>query len=169
MIIGILPYIPSCTAELTCFTDFDSPEQVSADDERARRAGLPPVDSIDQWNYLSGRVSDPPRSSVHISETALIQGRLKLLTGNVKSACWGGPVYPNATTAANPTYGSYHSPCNTTLRCGQSGCLFDVVEDFEERIDLALDPLYTTTVRVRVDIIRHARTKYVGKSQSRKV
>jgi hypothetical protein len=116
-------------------------------DARAEAAGLPAIDSISMWPYLSGHVKNSPRSEVHIDRNAYISGDLKLLTGDISRACWGGPLYPNASTGSGPHYDQYGTPCNTTLTCGQDGCLFDVGgRDREERVDLAADPAYAQTL-----------------------
>ena len=117
---------------------------VSPFDDRAASAGLPQIDSINQWEYLSGKRQDSPRTTAQLSRSAYLKGRLKLLTGTIEFACWGGQIYPNA--SAGQATGPFDSPCNSTLRCGGNGCLFDVVSDIEERIDLAADPRYATTL-----------------------
>jgi|EP01049_Picozoa_sp_SAG25_P010031 hypothetical protein len=98
------------------------------------------------WPYLSGQRADSPRTSAQLSRTAYLKGPFKLLTGDVPFACWGSEVYPNASAGAGPKFGQYGSPCNSTLRCGASGCLFDVVSDAEERTDLAASPAHASTV-----------------------
>lgn len=119
---------------------------VSPFDDRAASAGLPPIDSINQWDYISGKRHDSPRTTAQLSRSAYLKGRLKLLTGNIEFACWGSKVYPNASAGAAPKYGPFGSPCNSTLRCGD-GCLFDVVSDVEERANLATQPSYTSTLK----------------------
>lgn len=99
---------------------------VDPHDGRAASAGLPGIDSLSQWDYLSGKSNDSARTTAHLSHQAYLSGRLKLLTEDVSFACWGGPTYPNASAGAGPKFGQYGSPCNATLRCG-TGCLFDVV------------------------------------------
>ena len=53
---------------------------VSADDASAKAAGLPAVDSQDQWPVLAGD-SPSVRDEIHISQWTLISGDYKLLTG----------------------------------------------------------------------------------------
>merc|ERR1712176_931527 len=92
---------------------------LDATDEEAKAAGLPPIDSVDQWPYLSGQTSIPPRSELpfgtshdptdqmstksnHIEVRTLIQadpnsGHLfKLMLGQEPFAVWNGPQTPNA-------------------------------------------------------------------------
>lgn len=127
---------------------------VSPEDDRAALAGLPSVDSINMWPYLSGQRQDSPRASAQLSRTAYLEGRFKLLTGDVSFACWGSEVYPNASAGAGPKFGPYGSPCNNTLHCGAPGCLFDVVSDVEERIDLAGHPDHASTVEaMRAELV----------------
>ena len=91
---------------------------VDPHDERAAAAGLPAVDSENQWGYLSGQRQESPRTRAHLSRQAYLSGRFKLLTGNVDFACWGGPTYPNASAAVSPKFGPFGSPCNSTrTRC----------------------------------------------------
>ena len=120
---------------------------VDPHDERAAAAGLPPVDGLNQWDYLSGQRQESPRTRAHLSRQAYLSGRFKLLTGNVDFACWGGPTYPNASAAVSPKFGPFGSPCNSTLECGTVGCLFDVEADPEERTDLSAEPAYAATLK----------------------
>lgn len=118
---------------------------VDPHDARAETAGLPPVDSIDQWPLLSGATSVPPRAEVHISAHTFIRGDLKLIVGSVASACYSGPLYPNGTTAVQPKFGPMGSPCDTTLDC-RSGCLFDVTQDPYEHVNLAGNSSYASVL-----------------------
>ena len=55
----------------------------------------------------------------------------KLYTGDLQQgAGWMGPVYPNSSSPANDPY-------SVGLTCGPDGCLFDVVADPTEHVDLA--------------------------------
>ena len=44
----------------------------------------------------------------------------------MKESNWGGPVYPNETTKHDPI-------SNYSFKCPPQGCLFNVVDDMEER------------------------------------
>lgn len=81
------------------------------------------------WPLLSGQNSTSPRVDIPISLTALISGEYKILTGDVKSAGWTGPTYPNNT---HPDGG-----INAIEHCGNSGCLYNIIQDPEERTNLA--------------------------------
>ena len=109
-------------------------EAFCREDAPAAAAGLPPVDSLNLWPLLSGATPTSPRTEVpidiHGPSQGLIQGNWKLLLGPQAIAGWTGPVYPNASTASADPY-------NYTLKCGQVGCLFDVVADATEQQDVA--------------------------------
>jgi arylsulfatase I/J len=110
---------------------------VSSADPRAEAAGLPPPDSLNLWPYLSGAVESSPRTSFQIDEQCLVTSPYKLLLGRQKSACWSGPHVPNATGPGI---------CTTVVECGTGGCLFDLYDDPEERVNLASDPEHAGTL-----------------------
>jgi hypothetical protein len=60
----------------------------------------------------------------------LIQGRYKIIVGKARYGGWDGPIYPNSSSALERP--DLHLP----LDCGE-GCLFDVVNDPGEHIDLS--------------------------------
>jgi arylsulfatase I/J len=121
---------------------------VDATDERAAAAGLPAVDSLNLWPYLSGQAGSSPRTEIHLSQDSYISGRYKLLVGTSvsKSACWGGPFYPNSSTATGPHKGPFGGPCTSAIDCTSRGCLFDVVDDSSEYHDLAADAVHNATI-----------------------
>ena len=102
---------------------------VDPTDERAAKANLPPIDSLNMWPLISGQNSTSPRTDVPISNATLISGDYKILTGDVKLAGWTGPVYPNNTHPQGGIQGVEH--------CGETGCLYNIRKDPEEHVNLA--------------------------------
>jgi hypothetical protein len=138
-------------------------------------ASLPPIDSIDQWDWWSGRASEPPRAELAIgtaggsshgggnlfrvtSVEALIRDGMKLIltlpgisvdtagvSGVIDEAIWTGPDFPNKTSNANAW--------NTARDCSQ-GCLYNLTEDHTEHVDLASAlPLLASQMRERLEQI----------------
>lgn len=115
-------------------------------------AGLPPVDGLNVWPYVSGSASTSPRtefwtglSSNGIREgTTLVQGitnastGYELLVGQLPVACWQGPLYPN---------NSATKECDAVVDCGfpdapspvsgKTGCLFNLFTDPTQHHDVA--------------------------------
>lgn len=121
---------------------------VSAVDEAAEAAGLPPVDSIDVWPLLLGNGSRQaaPRQEFLLTplegdvsgrlghgDAAYMLGEYKLILNNVTQASWCGPVHPNNSVVWNTT-----ATVERCTRPGKRGCLFNVFEDPTEHKDLAL-------------------------------
>ena len=61
--------------------------------------------------------------------TALISGDYKILLGTIKDSGWTGPVCPNV---SHPDGG-----IGAFEHCGNSGCLYNIMEDSEEQYNLA--------------------------------
>jgi len=116
---------------------------VPVHDGAAARAGLPPVDGVDQWAYLSGANSTPPRSEWLIGSpypipgppgmgNGTVQGIIsppwKFVIGNMTRSVWLGPIYPNASTDwdAGALFDCGDPLLPNTVR---PGCLFDVYAD----------------------------------------
>ena len=110
------------------YATFCSLAGVDKFDSRAEAAKLPPVDGLDMWPMLSGQNLTSPRTEIPLSP-GLISGDYKILVGNNGQAGWTGPQYPNKT---NPRGG-----IDVKVACGDSGCLFNIKQDPEERHDLA--------------------------------
>ena len=151
------------------YTTFCGLAGVDPSDPVAAAAGLPPVDGLDVWPYLSGANDTSPRTEV-ILGTSLngdiqangqtsVQGVLrsdgyKLLIGTLSSAFWQGPSFPNS---------SAHPP-SASLECGDpalpanalgagNGCLFNVFDDPTEQHNIAGD--HPTIVQDLRERIRH--------------
>lgn len=122
-------------------------------------AGVPGIDSIDQWPVLlkeNATWQDGGRQEMVLAynnlgsrlpgpagyDAALIQGRYKVVTGHQgASGFWTGPIHPNATGPADPTRNA--SACGAFSCC--EGCLYDIQRDPTEHNDLrlAMPALYT--------------------------
>ena len=100
-------------------------------DPEAVAAGLPDVDGLNQWPLLMNLVGTGPRTVLHLSELALVNGTLKLVTGVQPMSKWTGPVFPND-TSVQPS----DIPKGWNFDCG-AGCLFDIAADPNEHADLA--------------------------------
>lgn len=105
---------------------------VDPTDTWAAASGLPPIDSLDMWPLLSGSTRTSPRDSFLVTKDVLVRGGWKYIRGGSKmiEAAWGGEQYPNASTATDPI--DAHS-----IVCPSQGCLFDVVNDVREALDVS--------------------------------
>lgn len=101
-------------------------------DASAAKAGLPPVDSVSAWPYLSGQTNQSARSTILVTKDLLVDGEWKYVAGGtvMTGAAWGGPRYPNASTSYDPIFAH-------DLTCPPSGCLFNVVEDVREEHEVS--------------------------------
>ncbi len=119
--------------------------------------GFPGVDGIDQWPYLSGQVSTSARTELPLASrsashedvnstdpqggsAALIVGEFKLVRFAQQYAMWMGPNYPNAST------GGPARPDEPVFDCGSEGCLFNIIADPGEHLDLAKNPKYAAVL-----------------------
>ena len=100
---------------------------VDPTDEKAAKAKLPPIDSLNMWPLISGQNLTSPRTDVPVTLETLISGDYKILTGTIRSAGWTGPVFPNNT----------HRYIETEEKCGDSGCLYNIKNDPYEHVNLA--------------------------------
>lgn len=145
-------------------------------DKEASAAGLPPIDSVDQWPYLSGQTSVPPRTEVpfgtsrnpkdiwctqsnNIDVHTVIQtdqnGHLfKLIVGQGPFAVWSGPQTPNETTHEHPNPGSVFDDCGFEL-----GCLFNLTADPSEHANVAAKHP-DIVQRIRQAITKHNATVF---------
>ena len=125
------------------YATFSAMAGVDPTDERAAKAKLPPIDSLNMWPLISGQNSTSPRTNIPISTSTLISGDYKILTGDADQAGWTGPIYPNTTKP---------SGINVTEHCGDSGCLYDIKKDPEERINIASKmPDVLSSMRKKLD------------------
>ena len=102
---------------------------VDPTDEKAAKAKLPPIDSYNMWPFISGETDTSPRTDIPASINTLISGDFKILVGTVDQAGWTGPQYPNQTKPAGGI--------EAREQCGESGCLYNIKDDPEERHNLA--------------------------------
>ena len=116
----------------------------------AAASGLPPIDGLDLWPLLSGANATSPRVEVPIDVTGnsrgIISGNWKLLLGNQIGAGWEGPVYPNASTAANDPYAMH-------LACPAPGCLFDLSDPTEQTNVASAHPDVAAALLARIEAI----------------
>lgn len=116
---------------------------VNPHDERAAKAGLPAIDSIDQWPALIGE-EQGNRTEIHISEMTLIQGPFKLLTGGLEmfhSESHEKDMFPLPVVPMDGKWDGYGLPSVidtvTHWHLCREGCLFNIQEDPFENQDLA--------------------------------
>ena len=124
---------------------------VDPTDELAAKSNLPPIDSHNVWDLITGVNTTSPRdewpltplgedakrASGHGGDAAyMAEGRYKLIVGTkVQQAGWCGQVHPNLTVQWN----SFETIEECTVEAtGKLGCLFDVLADPTEHNDLAL-------------------------------
>jgi arylsulfatase I/J len=116
-------------------------------DAAAAAAGLPPIDSFNIWPVLMGRKDLPSRIEIPLGfcppfdNYFYVQGVirctskdncLKLLIGEVGQSFWQGQTYPNDTS-------NYLEQDQMVTHCGSRGCLFDIIADPNEHVDLSSD------------------------------
>ena len=115
------------------YSTFCALNDIDPDDKRAKKAGLPPIDSMNMWPMISGENLTSPRYEIYVDNNTLIQGNYKLINDtNINFATWTGYVYPNSSTPLQPVDG-------VKLDCKSSACLFDVVNDMTEHNNIAND------------------------------
>ena len=120
-------------------------------DASAVAAGLPDIDSLNQWDHIMG-VSTSPRNEIFIGETSaltpngdgnalaggLISPPYKLLVGaadrlhTISQNTLTGPSWPNSTSKLIPLL-----HLKTCGRSAAKGCLFNIYDDPSETTSLA--------------------------------
>lgn len=138
---------------------------VDPTDHRAALAGLPPIDSVNHWDYFMGKSSTGPRITVPLGsctaapdqdafcqtsgyQQTIVNGMVaylgqgdqrqlwKLLVGRIPLAGWTWPKYPNGSAPDTPTVS-----CGHPGRDGSAGgCLYNLSADPNERVDLSGAP-----------------------------
>ncbi len=122
---------------------------VDPDDGPARAAGLPQVDGVDVWPYLSGAAPVSPRTEIWkaVSSSTIREGQavmqaltnvtsgLQLIIDSLGYSCWAGPQSPNSSAAC--TGGQVFDCGRPGAASGKHGCLFDVINDPNQHNDLA--------------------------------
>ena len=101
-------------------------------DKNAHESNLPPVDSENVWPLISGEYQISPRQKWLVHSNMYMSGEWKYVRGGtvMEESNWGGPIYPNQTTADDPID-------NYSFQCPTQGCLYNVVNDMEERNELS--------------------------------
>ena len=98
-------------------------------DNKAKKAGLPPIDSLNMWPLITGINLTSPRTEVVISGNVLIQNNYKyMVNASFDYASWGGYLFPNSTSPKHPIQG-------TKMNCNE-GCLFDLEKDMTEHVNI---------------------------------
>jgi arylsulfatase B len=124
-------------------------------DAAAAKAGLPAVDGVNLWPRLSGSSRIPARHEIYgdglyESYGFLVNGTYKVILGHgpgsaTAFAVWTGPKNPNSTYRNSSSEGNPMawncSSCTPpvvlgTVNCSL-GCLYNVVEDPGERVELS--------------------------------
>ena len=146
------------------YTTFCNLAGVDPADDAAAAAGLPPVDGLDVSALLMAPGAASPRAEVVLGVSlggqkvgaTSVQGVLradgwKLLIGDLSSAFWQGPVYPNASgyPSAKQVCGDPALPA-AALGAGP-GCLYNVFSDPTEQTNQAAhQPAIVAALRARI-------------------
>eukprot|EP01061_Rhynchopus_euleeides_P001455 TRINITY_DN1102_c3_g1_i2.p1 TRINITY_DN1102_c3_g1~~TRINITY_DN1102_c3_g1_i2.p1 ORF type:complete len:509 (+),score=200.48 TRINITY_DN1102_c3_g1_i2:67-1593(+) len=99
-------------------------------DTAAAKAGLPEVDGLNVWGDIVGTSHKPVRTQMHLSQDALINGTYKIITGIQTMSGWTNQTFPAAGEHQPGMFNMWTENC--TL-----GCLYDIIEDPEERNELS--------------------------------
>ena len=111
---------------------------VDPTDHAAAAAGLPPIDSVDVWDHVTGVNTTSPRTGLHVSPNTIIAGDLKLILGMSTTLFgagptdqngWTGPTYPNGTSGKDGAGGITTPPADCTM-----GCLFNLTAGRSARL-----------------------------------
>jgi len=134
------------------YTTFCALAGVDPEDASGAAAGLPPVDGLNQWPYISGAASSSLRTELwsggsdgpnERSGNAIIQGftevstGYELLVGVLENNCWTGPYYPNSTSGPGCDPLDCGFPDAPAKKSGKKGCLFNIITDPTQHSDLS--------------------------------
>jgi arylsulfatase I/J len=145
---------------------FSAVAGVDPTDHRAAAAGLPPIDSINQWDRLVSKTDVAPRTFIPLgscsdapdkdafcqskgNQQTIVNGIVayvgregsartlwKLLIGRIPLAGWTWQKYPNGTAANTPTISCGTPVLTMNGMGGVGGCLFNLTADPNEHNDL---------------------------------
>ena len=87
---------------------------------------------------------------IPLTQNTLISGQYKILTGNVDLAGWTGPVYPNTTKP---------SGISAIEHCGDSGCLYNIIDDPEEYTNLA-EKMPDVLKEMQAKLVKYQATRF---------
>ena len=138
------------------YTTFCALAGVDPTDARAAAAGLPPVDGLNLWPWLSGANATSPRTEVPVgsagseagfppsmANATVVQALVtadgwKLMVGSTGQSIWTGPYYPNASTSWKdlPYECGFPGQAPPAGKAA-SGCLFNITADPTEHFDVA--------------------------------
>lgn len=132
------------------YSTFAELASVDPSDERAVKAGLPPIDSLSMLGLLSGANKTSPRTELPLSHPTDMGISRSLISGKYKFILLDKVTHNGffpATTTPNGT--SFHMKTNCTV-----GCLFDLEVDEVEHHDLASEkPDVAATLKRRIEEI----------------
>eukprot|EP01084_Bolivina_argentea_P010244 19074_1 len=95
------------------------------------------IDSLNMWKYISGQVTDSPRTQIvhdhdmytNVTHGSLRSGNYKIIVNNESMASWYGQFSPNET---------WNNNMKNIFACSvDKPCLFDIENDPTEHIDLS--------------------------------
>ena len=111
------------------YTTFCGLNGLNCSDNKAINAGLPNIDGYNMWDLISGINNTSPRTQIVINENVLIENEYKLIINTTLDyAGWANVIYPNSSSVVNAI-------SKVKLDCNK-GCLFDVVNDMTEHVDI---------------------------------
>lgn len=116
----------------------------------ASQPPLPPIDSLNVWDLITGRNATSPRHewaltpegedttrAPHGGDAGYMLGGFKLLVGQVRQGGWCGQIHPNVSRPWDSFATIVDCGGRSSRIPGKVGCLFNVLDDPEERNDLA--------------------------------